>query len=246
MIEFLLTAALALGQADANESHLYLYRTLLVRAAPGDLLEVIDLYKARMPVHDATGDARPFIMRHSQGDQWDLLLLFPMGSFSEYYSAERVDRRSLAAEESGMSEDEFRRALDARVAWREETFVAGPSLDVVRQSFTEADYYHVEMFIALPGKRAALLEQRKMENDYLKRLDRPQNLIFTRVAGAAWDLYTIGFYRDIKHFAESADIPEAREEEAALAAGFEAAGRIGTYLRTLIQSHHDTLARAVR
>ncbi len=100
MIEFLLTAALALGQADANESHLYLYRTLLVRAAPGDLLEVIDLYKARMPVQDAAGDARPFIMRHSQGDQWDLLLLFPMGSFSEYYSAERVDRRSLAADSS--------------------------------------------------------------------------------------------------------------------------------------------------
>lgn len=84
-----------------------------------------------------------------------------------------------------------------------------------------------------------------MENFYLAAIDRPQNMIFVREAGAAWDLYSLGFYRDIKHFAASADVPEARREAAARAAGFEAADRIGTFLRTLIQSHHDTLATAV-
>jgi hypothetical protein len=85
-----------------------------------------------------------------------------------------------------------------------------------------------------------------MENAYLKTLGRPQNLIFIRDQGAAWDLFTIGFYRDLKHYAESADISEAAQEAAARAAGFEGATRIGPYLRTLISSHHDTLAVAIK
>ena len=32
-------------------------------------------------------------------------------------------------------------------------------------------------------------------------LDRPENMIFTRVAGAPWDNYTIGFYEDMHDFA---------------------------------------------
>ena len=65
------------------------------------------------------------------------------------------------------------------------------------------------------------------------------------LARRAWDIFTIGCYRDLKHFAESADISEEKEEAAARHAGFEAANRIGTYLRTLIYQHHDTLAVAV-
>ena len=37
--------------------------------------------------------------------------------------------------------------------------------------------------------------------------DRPQNLIVVREAGGPWDSFTLGFYRDIKHYAESADLP---------------------------------------
>jgi hypothetical protein len=77
-------------------------------------------------------------------------------------------------------------------------------------------------------------------------LGRPQNLIFVRDQGAAWDVFTIGFYRDLKHYAQSADIPQADQESAARAAGFESASRIGPYLRALISSHHDTLAVGVK
>jgi hypothetical protein len=72
------------------------------------------------------------------------------------------------------------------------------------------------------------------------------NLVFARVAGAGWDAFTIGFYRDLHHFAEDSDLSDDALEEAARAAGFEARNRIGTYLRTLIDSHHDTLATLVR
>ncbi len=243
MICLLLAALLATGAPDPDDG--YLYRTLMVRAAPGALLELIDLYKERMPVYEAGGE-RPFWMRHTQGDQWDLLLLFPMGSFADYYAPEQIERRERAVEASGHPEAAFQRELEARVAWREEVYVLGPALEVVDSAFSGAGYFHIEAFIALPGKREALLEERHMENVYRAGIDRPLNLIFTRVAGAAWDLYTIGFYRDIKHFAASADVPDALEEAAARAAGFEAADRIGTYMRTLIQWHRDTLATAVR
>ena len=72
------------------------------------------------------------------------------------------------------------------------------------QAFEKFNYYHVEMFIALPGKQKELLKQREMENVYLKEIDRDPNFIFTRLAGSVWDIFTIGCYRDIKHFAESA------------------------------------------
>lgn len=244
MLTILLAAVLSTGAINPDEG--YLYKTLMVRAAPGKLLEVIDLYKERMSVYDAAGEERPLWMRHSQGDQWDLFLLVPMGSFADYYEPERSARRDRAAQASGMSDEAFQRALNERISWREEVFVVGRDPEIVKRAFADHAYYHVEMFVALPGKRDELYKEREMENAYLKAINRPLNLIFTRVAGAAWDLYTIGFYRDVKHFAESADIPEQDRERAARAAGFEGANFIGTYMRTLIQSHNDTLATAIR
>jgi hypothetical protein len=236
---FLLTTSIA---PDTS----YLYQAVLVRAAPEALLEVIDLYQGRGQYYEASGDLPPFMMRHSQGDQWDLLLMFPMGSFAAYYEAERVARRERAGKATGMGGAVFEDELRSRLAWREDVFVTGPSLDDVSEAIEAGEFYHVEMFIALPGKHGELRREREMENAYLAALDRPQNLIFERVAGAAWDLFTIGVYRDIGHFAASDELPALRREAAAKAAGFEGADRIGTYLRTLIDSHHDTLARAVR
>jgi hypothetical protein len=85
-----------------------------------------------------------------------------------------------------------------------------------------------------------------MENAYSRAIGAPENLIFTREAGAHWDLFTVGGFRDLKHYASAADVPEAKQEEAARAAGFDSAKAIGPYLRTLIAQHHDTLAVAIR
>lgn len=84
-----------------------------------------------------------------------------------------------------------------------------------------------------------------MENRYRRELNRPQNLIFTREAGGPWDSFTLGFYRDLKHYSESGDIPADVEEEAALAAGFEGADQIGPYMRRLILYHRDTLCVSI-
>jgi len=224
----------------------YLYKAMFVRAAPGRLLDLIALYKERLPVYDAAGDQRPYWMRHSQGDQWDLMFLFPFDNYTEYFKPERLAKRQQAAEKSGLPPAQFAKKFYELVAWHEEIFVDGPALAEVQKAFSGAGFYHVEIFLALPGKQADLYKEREMENAYQKHLGRPENLIFTHDQGAAWDLFTIGFYRDLKHYAESADIPEAQQAEAARLAGFEGPDRIGTYLRTLIQLHHDTLAGAVK
>lgn len=242
MYALCLVLTLGLAAPPAVAAPGYVYRASLVQAAPGKLLELIELHKSLRAAVSNGGDEAPFWVRHSQGDRWDLLLLFPVGSYSDYYSAQRVARREKAERSSQSVLEKIRDAT----AWQEDVFVSGPALDEVRSRFAGAGFFHVEMFIALPGKRSDLSHEREMENAYLKALGRPQNLIFIRDQGSAWDIFTIGFYRDLKHYAESAEIPEASQEAAARAAGFESARHIGPYLRTLISSHHDTLAVAIK
>jgi len=219
----------------------YLYRAALVQAAPGKLLELIDAYKAFFPALAASGDELPIWMRHSQGDRWDLLLLFPMQSSEEYFRPERIARR----EKNAFVPQALVRLRDL-TAWQEDVFVEGPPIKELRARAEKAGFFHVEMFEVLAGRRGELRREREMENAYLKRLGRPENAIFMRESGAAWDLFTVGFYRDLKHYAETADIPESLQEEAAKAAGFESSRAIGPYLRSLIRLHHDTLAVAVK
>ena len=237
-----LVAALSLVPPSPTPAAGYLYRTTLLQAAPGKLLEVVDLYKAGWPGIRDSGDESPIAMRHSQGDRWDLLLLFPMGSYADYYAADRVARRQKARD---AAKADLARLSDD-TAWTEDVFVYGPPLEEVRGRFGKAGFFHIEMFEALPGKGSELYKQREMENAYSKALGLPDNLIFVRDAGAAWDLYTVGAYRDLKHYAESADVPEAKQEDAAKAAGFAGTKAIGPYLRTLIFLHHDTLAVAIK
>src|SRR5947199_204366 len=108
-------------QANAASSQ-YLYKVTLVQAAPGKMLELIDLYKARAAAYQAAGDEAPLWMRHSQGDHWDLLVLFPIGSYSEYYQPERVAKRKKADESAAALMEKFK----ADIAWQGDLFAYGP------------------------------------------------------------------------------------------------------------------------
>ena len=235
----LLFAFTLLASDSASAQNTYLYDARFVQAAPGKLLDLIDHYKARFPAYQSIGDEPPLWIRHSQGDKWDLMLLFPLGSYPEYYRADRLTKRK-------QSEQPFADKLKGLVAWQEDLFVYGPPLVRLRESYPRTGFFHLEIFQALPGRQADLYREREMENTYLRTLKRPENFIFVRDQGAAWDLFTLGFYRNLKHYAESADISESDQEAAARTAGFEGASRIGPYLRSLIAMHHDTLAVAVK
>lgn len=248
MIRAFVATLLAVGPLSAQSA--YVYRVELVRAAPGRLLELIDLYRDRMSYYDAVREPRPAIIRHSQGDQWDLMLVYPVGDLETYFSSAQRARRAEASEARGargdLTDQEFAARRQELVAWREETFFEGPGIDVSGPRFRDAGYFHVEMFVALPGKLEELLRERQMENDYLRMVGRDENLVLRKRMGGAWDAVTIGFYRDLTHYAESASIPAEQQEVAAKAAGFEGAAMIGAYLRSLIASHHDTLGVPVR
>src|SRR6185503_3206695 len=181
----LLLIILALSAASASAAApSYLYKTKLVQAAPGRLLDLIELHKALLTEYKDAGDEQPFMMRHSQGDRWDLLLLIPMKSYGDYYSSERMLKRTQLLK--------GRDKLDAVIAWQEDVFVYGPPLAELQKAFASSAFFHVEMFDALAGKQSELFREREMENAYLKALKRPENLIFVRDQGAAWDLFTIG------------------------------------------------------
>lgn len=197
-----------------------LYQTTLLRAAPGRLLDLVSALKGKSP----------WIFRHSQGDHWDLMVLVPVGSYADHFK------------NSGATTPI---APEGLVAWQEEEFVRGPDL-ATTPGFTDVGLVHIEMFHALAGKRADLIRQREMENAYLGATGQPQNAIFVREQGASWDAFTVGAYRNWRHYAEAQEIPAEKDEAAARAAGFAGRSAIGPYLRELIQDHHDTLAVPVR
>lgn len=198
------------------------FRMTLLRAAPGRLLDLV----AALRRGGHTAAAGALLLRHSQGDHWDLLLLRPVDA-----SAPALPAAPLAPEEL--------------VAWQEDEWVRGPDLAALA-SFREAVLVHAEMFHALAGRRAELVEEREKENAYLRGSGRPQNAIFVREAGASWDCFTLGPYTGWKHYAEREDIPREKSAAAAEAAGFASEEQIGPYLRSLILDHHDSLLSVVR
>ena len=218
------------------------YRALTVQAAPGQLLDLIALYKEEAAFLAGLGEEPALSMRHTQGDVWDLMLLYPMDGMSEYFAPERAARVTQGRTATGHTGVELQNEIDARTAWREEVFVNGPPVAEVKAAWADAGLYHVEMYQGLAGKRAELVQERRMENAYATALGRGATKIFTRIAGSATDGFTIGFYRDLKAYANPPERTREQQEAAAVAAGFRGADYIGATLRGLILRHHDTLA----
>ena len=96
-----LLAAAVLAMTAVQADTTYLYRTHFIRAAPGEILELVEVFQERMSFYDAAGEHAPFMMRHAQGDHWDLQIMYPMGSFIDYYNPGRAERRASAAAASG-------------------------------------------------------------------------------------------------------------------------------------------------
>ena len=215
-----------------------LYKVSLFRAAPGKLLPLIDNLTSRTKDYEQKGGETPFIIRHSQGDQWDLMVYEHIVNYESYFSHQQQLNKVFSPDYGDNFYD--------MVAFHENIYTYGPDYKITKELFEQNGFFHVEMFVALPGKQAELLKQRNMENIYLQEIGRGENLIFTSTTGGSWDCFTLGGYRDIKHFAESADISLEVEEKAAIKAGFKGVNDISPYLRSLITMHHDTLGGKVQ
>jgi len=229
------------GQQPVVPPGRHLYRLQILQAAPGRLVELIDAARQRAATAVKAGDEAPVIMRHSQGDHWDLVLVWPMGEWGTYHEAGRVARRAAAWKDAGLTPEEAERRFLPLVAWHEDLYARGPGVDELRAHVKDANLLHFEMMQALPGKREALVEERRRENAFNRNRGRGETLIFVHDAGAAWDVVTLGVYRNWRHYAESELIAPADNDAAARKAGFPSADGVGPYMRTLISTHRDTL-----
>ncbi len=206
----------------------FLYRVDLVRATPGKLESVISSAKS----YQDEKSRLPYLMRHSQGDHWDLMIVWPVISYQKLHSDNNYSMLS-----------RFYKDLGSDINFLESTYMQGPDNNLFEKWYKANKLFHIEMFVALPEKKDELLTERKMESQYLINIDRKPNLLFRKEQGANWDAMTIGFYGSLKEFATMGDIPLAVDDKAAIDAGFKGVGDIGYYLRSLLQRHNDTLAK---
>ncbi len=214
------------------------YKITLLRATPGKLIQLIEELKSKSELYVKAGGEKPYVIRHSQGDHWDLMIYEYINNLPAYYSgSEKLSK---------MFTPEYGDDFYDLIAFHENILVNGSDYKTFSEMLETNNFFHVELFVALPGKQKELLKERLMENEYLEKIGRNKNLIFTTIEGASWDNFTLGGYRDIKHFAESADIPYEKEEKAAISAGFKGVSDISFYLRSLIYRHNDTLAKKVK
>ena len=204
----------------ANAKDENFYQVTLLRAHPGELPNLIN--KVKSVKTNLKGNM--IIMRHSQGDHWDLMLL-----------SRAPD--NLAKPHSYQSLVDF-----------QHDFLASSSTDwnKIQSLSAGTGLFHIEMFNAAKGKYQDLLKQREMENHYYHATNRQGNLIFETRFGSDVDIFTIGFYKDMQQFATDPDLPEEVFEKAAIDAGFKSRSDIGFYLRQFLVSHKDTLATQVR
>lgn len=218
----------------------YLYKVSTLRAATGslsDLLSWIESTHKSAYFADA-GEARPFIMRHSQGDQWDLMIIAPMQSWTTHHTKSASRKRHKAA----IKHAKLLTRGEGLIAFDEDHFAFGPPLSVLNAAYDANNFFHVEMFRAAPGRADELIEQRRMENNYLIATEQTPNFIFRRAAGSDIDVFTIGFHNSLEAFAAPANASDDAKEVAAKAAGFKDRADLSFYLRSLIAGHHDTFA----
>ena len=77
-------------------------------------------------------------------------------------------------------------------------------------------------------------------------MGRIANELFIIEAGGDADVMTIGFYPDLQDYAKPQTMNETQRDAVAKRVGFKGLDDISYYLRSLISSHHDTLANVVR
>lgn len=193
------------------------YKITLLRAAPGELGDLIEHVKQQK----ANAQGNLIIMRHSQGDHWDLMLLAPFDKpeMDDYGNWVDFQHDFLA---------------ESKTKWNE-----------LLERDSNTGLYHVEMFRAAKGLEEELLEQRRMENVWYNKIGKDENVIFTTTFGSDVDNFTMGFYKDMMDFATEPNLSEEEINTAAKAAGFESSSTVGLYLREFLVGHNDTIATKV-
>jgi len=230
MKKLLLPCLLAFASVPASAED---YTITQYRAAPGNFPALLELVKGTD--WNTIGDGAPIMMRHSQGNHWDLMLLSKSNT--------ECSAKPKCAEAKGNFDTKARNLVDFE---RRFTATSETSWGQIRESNKTTGLYHIEMFNAAAGKHDALRRQRRIENDYLVKTGQVKNVVFDVIMGTDIDIFTVGFHKNLTVFAQQGPSSAEAAEKAAVEAGFKDRADISFHLRELIVGHHDTLAVPVK
>ena len=180
------------AQADGGAE---LYHVHFVKAAPGKLVEMIDAY-VNAPA-DPQASAPPVLFRHREGDDWNMLVLTPLGA-----------EETLRAAPPPADLQQFLTKSRPLRAQHNDTFAIGPVWSEARKLVLGADappsggtgaVYVVSVFRSLPGHRDQLEGAlRKLSAD-----EAPRTLTLQHLEGASWEFLVITRYDSWAAFGES-------------------------------------------
>ena len=223
----------ATGQAGMQAQELY--HVHFVKAAPGKIAELVGAYRETPVAEGEPGP--PLIFRHLQGDDWDLLVLTPLGK-------EETVRTAATPEEQRSVER--MRGLRAQHG---DTFTAGPAWPEVRAALlgegserptgtaggSAGPIYTVSTYRSLPGHR----DQLGQTLQRIAALYPDRRTILQHVEGAPWEFVVISRFDSWSALGED----QAAPAEKLRSQGFASNEAIGTELRQHLAEHRDTIAR---
>jgi hypothetical protein len=217
------TPAAPAAQAQAGGAELY--HVHFVKAAPGKLVEMIDAY-VNAPA-DPQSPGPPVILRHREGDDWNLLVLRPLGP-------EVTVRAAPPAAEL----QQFLTRTRGMRAMHNDTFAIGPPWAEARklvlgderaEASGTGGVYVVSVMRSLPGHR----DQLQGALQKIAAEDAGRALTLQHLEGAPWEFVTITRYDSWTAFGESEQKGSGQPGPASLALGEHLA------------EHRDTVAERV-
>jgi len=220
----LLTATTAVAQPSAQPQApaLELYHIHISKAAPGKLPQLIDAYKSAPAPEAGEPQVTPIILRHRDGDEWDLITITPLGK-----------QTTLTANAPPQAVMDYYQRVGLLSDWHNDTFVVGPGWAVVQKALVVAKgepVYVVTDYRALPGHRPQL-------RDVLDRnaQDTPgRSVLFAHVEGASWNFLAITRYDSWAEMGAPPPQPAAGAPQDQ-----------GLAIRDHLAVHHDTIATYV-
>lgn len=185
---FLLSATISIAQQPAQPQApqpapaLELYHIHIAKAAAGKLTQLIDAYKSAPAPSKDEPQVTPIILRHREGDEWDLITITPLGK-----------QVTLTADAPSQAIQDYFLRVAPLTDWHSDTFVIGPSWAAVQKALLVAKgepLYVVSEYRALPGHRP----QMRQVLDRGAQETPGRNVLFAHVEGGSWNFLTITRY----------------------------------------------------
>jgi hypothetical protein len=170
-------------QPESQRPALELYHVHTVKAAPGKLLQLIDAYKNGPAPEANEPQYSPIILRHSQGGEWDLIVITPLGK-----------QATISAGALPQPVQDFNQRIQPLTDWHADTFTVGPVWDVVQKALLPAKdaqpVYQISDYRSLTGHRTQLREVL----DRNARETPGRSVLFVHVEGAPWNFLSVTRY----------------------------------------------------